>query len=1085
MAITEAIHSRFSTPVRQRGSNYARSGAVHLIAHEKGWAELDVDGSDTWPYTVRLERIKGDDYSMECSCPHFDDGYYCKHIWAAALVADEKQLFGPASTVEAAQRKRSKQADWKKQLAATSHRAPSNVWDDDADSTPRQVFYLLETAFGGETPTIDLYQRQLKEDGEWGKIKPLSLRFDTIRDFTAPEDRDVLALLFGNHVIDAHRGRTGYYDRSSSYNSNQPTQIEINQALYDTIFPALAETGRFVWLLAEEQGWDDARPISWDAGKAWQYRLHVKRADRNRKWQLRGELTRGKRVRSVGDVVQWYAAGLVLMDDTLARFEPPSDSRWVETLRANEYLDVPTSERDSLIAELWQHAQPPEIVGEPKLCLSSTRGVPVGQFRVHPPRDLPSYYKDRHLYASVGYRYGDHEASPNSTTNAWLLEHEGTMVLRDRGAEQALMNRLLELKLAPKEPSFYGDTPPGHLQFAPGKLEELVETLVAEGWIVEAEGARVRRGGGMSVSVRSGIDWFDLEGEVDFDGESVALPELLAAVQSGERYVQLGDGSRGLLPKNWLAQYVPLADLASSEQNGQLRFQTSQALLLDSLLSGRESELSVTVDRQFATWRKRLRSFEGVKPASPSRTFHGELRDYQQEGLGWLRFLEKFSFGGCLADDMGLGKTVQVLALLADRRRRQPRDTPGRPSLVIAPKSLIHNWCLEAERFAPRLKTADYTGIDRKQQVSDFADHDLVLTTYGTLRRDAAELGQVDWDYAILDEAQAIKNHASQSAKACRLLRARHRLALSGTPIENHLGELWSIFEFLNPGLLGKSKSFQKLHKGRGDREQHLSTIREGIAPFLLRRTKQQVLPQLPKKSEQSLYCELSATERKKYNQLRDHYRASLTRKIADSSLAKAKIHVLEALLRLRQAACHPGLIDQRQKKKPSTKLSLLIEQLGKVIEEGHKALVFSQFTTMLDIVRQQLDDHGVVYEYLDGKTRKRQQHIDRFQTDEACQAFLISLKAGGCGLNLTAADYVFLLDPWWNPAVEAQAIDRVHRIGQTRPVFAYRLIARDTVEEKILEMQGNKRELADAIVTENSSLLKSLSADDLQRLLS
>ena len=318
------------------------------------------------------------------------------------------------------------------------------------------------------------------------------------------------------------------------------------------------------------------------------------------------------------------------------------------------------------------------------------------------------------------------------------------------------------------------------------------------------------------------------------------------------------------------------------------------------------------------------------------------------------------------------------------------------------------------------------------------------------------------------------------------MLNARCRLALSGTPVENHLGELWSIFEFLNPGLLGKAKSLTQLAKpGKQADTEQLAALRQGIAPFLLRRTKQQVLPQLPHKTEQELYCDLPPAARKKYNQLRDHYRALLSKKIDETSLAKAKIHVLEALLRLRQAACHPGLIDSREKTKTSAKLSLLMEQLTEVVGEGHKTLVFSQFTTMLDIVRNRLDTAGVSYEYLDGKTRNRQQHVDRFQTDDACQVFLIRLKAGGCGLNLTAADYVYLLDPWWNPAVEAQSIDRVHRIGQSRPVFAYRLIARDTVEEKILELQQSKRELADAIVSANGSLLKQLTAEDLQQLLS
>jgi SNF2 family DNA or RNA helicase len=590
----------------------------------------------------------------------------------------------------------------------------------------------------------------------------------------------------------------------------------------------------------------------------------------------------------------------------------------------------------------------------------------------------------------------------------------------------------------------------------------------------------------MTTSIRSGVDWFDLEGQVDFDGVEAPLPDLLAALRQGERYIKLGDGSRGLLPQAWLEQFAPLADLAPKREGDALRFQPGQALLLDSLLAARRENVSLQVDRQFGALRKRLRSFSGVKPAAAPRVFKGELREYQKEGLGWLRFLEKFGFGGCLADDMGLGKTIQVLAALADRNRRQPKDAERRPSLVVAPKSVVPNWLLEAEKFAPRLAVADYTGIDRHERIEDYNDYDVVLTTYGTLRQDIEWLGETEWDYAILDEAQAIKNAASQSAKASRLINARHRLALSGTPVENHLGELWSIFEFLNPGMLGKSKSLRALSRGASEGDDaRIESLRKGLAPFLLRRTKDQVLPQLPKKTEQRLTCELPPAQRKHYNQLRDHYRSALAQRIAKSGIAKSKIHVLEALLRLRQAACHPGLIDKRMKSKPSAKLNLLVEQLTEVLDEGHKALVFSQFTTMLDIVKTRLDKAGIAYEYLDGKTNNRQERIDRFQSDESCPVFLISLKAGGTGLNLTAADFVYLLDPWWNPAVESQAIDRVHRLGQTKPVFAYRLIAKDTVEEKILELQAKKSDLANAIISGDGSLLKSLSADDLQSLLS
>ncbi|MEO7146214.1 MAG: DEAD/DEAH box helicase, partial [Bryobacteraceae bacterium] len=361
-----------------------------------------------------------------------------------------------------------------------------------------------------------------------------------------------------------------------------------------------------------------------------------------------------------------------------------------------------------------------------------------------------------------------------------------------------------------------------------------------------------------------------------------------------------------------------------------------------------------------------------------------------------------------------------------------------------------------------------------------------ILTTYGTLRRDVVLLQDYRFDYVILDEAQAIKNAASESAKSARLLQASHRLVMSGTPIENHLGELWSLLEFLNPGMLGAATVFQGAGGAlRNPDEDTRRLLAKALRPFILRRTKAQVVKELPEKTEQTIYCELDSTQRKLYDELREHYRQSLLGRIETDGLAKSKMHILEALLRLRQAACHPGLIDKKRIGESSAKLEALLPQLTEVIEEGHKALVFSQFTSMLAIVRQQLDANGIAYEYLDGKTRNRQAHVERFQNDPDCKLFLISLKAGGVGLNLTAAEYVFLLDPWWNPAVEAQAIDRTHRIGQLQPVFAYRLIARDTVEEKVLELQQSKRSLADAIIGEDNRLLGNLRKEDLELLLS
>jgi SNF2 family DNA or RNA helicase len=602
---------------------------------------------------------------------------------------------------------------------------------------------------------------------------------------------------------------------------------------------------------------------------------------------------------------------------------------------------------------------------------------------------------------------------------------------------------------------------------------------VQDGWQVEAEGRPFRPAVSMRLEVTSGIDWFDLHGAVDFgDGRSAPFPQLLAAVARGEDVVVLDDGSVGLLPEEWLRRYAAIAGFGSADGDS-IRFGRSQVALLDALLA---AQPAIAYDETFARVRSELHTFGGVQPEDPPRSFRGTLREYQREALGWFSFLRRFQFGGCLADDMGLGKTVMVLALL-DARRQSNRSAERLPSIVVVPRSLVFNWKDEAARFAPKLKIADYTGPQRDPR--SLGDADVVLTTYGTLRRDAARLHALEFDYAILDEAQAIKNAVTASAKASRLLRARHRLALSGTPIENHLGELWSLFEFLNPGVLGTAKAFQSASSARMKGDDNVEWLSRALRPFILRRTKEQVAPELPNRTEQTLQCELEPAQRRHYDELRAHYRQTLLARIARDGVNRSKMQILEALLRLRQAACHSGLIDPARAHEPSAKFEVLIPRLLEVIAEGHKALVFSQFTSLLALLRPRLDALDIPYEYLDGRTRDRAERVARFQSDPDCRVFLISLKAGGLGLNLTAAEYVFLLDPWWNPAVEAQAIDRAHRIGQTRHVFAYRLLARDTVEEKVAELQQSKRELADAILKADAGLIRSLKAEDLEMLLS
>jgi len=656
---------------------------------------------------------------------------------------------------------------------------------------------------------------------------------------------------------------------------------------------------------------------------------------------------------------------------------------------------------------------------------------------------------------TMSFDYGGHDTSLGDQSESILDVESHQVYSRNRTFEEAALNQALEILRDPA-----GTVPVSDLMRA-------ATALSAGGWVVFIENHRVVAADDFALNVSSSTDWFEVSLEASFAGNPVRRDEILAALEAKSSFVRLDDGTLGLLPEEWLARYATLRGLAEQNEDGSLRFEKAQGLLLDAALG---DDKSVRGDSSFTDFRDRVLKFSLAETAKTPVGFKGKLRNYQKEGLTWLGFLKEFESGGILADDMGLGKTIQVLAFLLSRKKETKL-----PSLVVAPKSLVFNWIDEAKKFTPTLKVIRYAGDGR--QKLEIAKADLVVTTYGTLRTDISSLREQQFDTAIVDEAQFIKNPKSQAAIACKQLRAVHRLALTGTPIENSINDLLSILEFTNPGLL-------HLPSAEGLADDVQGRLAQLLRPFMLRRTKEAVLTELPEKSEQVLFCEMGREETEFYAVIRDRYRESIEQSVSANGLAKSKLHVLEALLRLRQASCHAGLIDETKRWGPSAKIELLLTQLKEVISEGHKALVFSQFTSLLSIVKGRLDQEEIVYEYLDGQTEDRKTPVERFQSDPKVPVFLVSLKAGGTGLNLTAADYVFILDPWWNPAVEAQAIGRAHRMGQEQKVFAYRMVARGTVEEKILELQKKKKDLAESIISEDTDFMKKLSREDLENLL-
>ncbi len=580
------------------------------------------------------------------------------------------------------------------------------------------------------------------------------------------------------------------------------------------------------------------------------------------------------------------------------------------------------------------------------------------------------------------------------------------------------------------------------------------------------------------VNITSGIDWFDVKATVEYGDQQVSLQDVRKALKRGEHYIKLADGSIGKIPAEWLDKYKHLWGLAEETVEG-LRVRDYHLSLLDSLL---EDDALTEPPADLLQRRERLRSFEQITSQPLPAGFNGELRPYQKHGFDWLYFLREYKFGGILADYMGLGKTIQVLAFLQSLRENAPHQAA---SLLVVPKSLIANWQRESDRFTPGLRFLEYLGNLRNKDTAAFDQYDVVLTTYGTMLHDIEILRKYKFHYAILDESQAIKNPLAKSAKAARLLNAEHRLVMTGTPVENNTFELWSQFAFLNPGLLGNMDYFKRQFARpieSGQDEQAAAMLRKLAYPFILRRTKEQVAPELPPRTERIIYTDMDAAQKKLYAHTRDRYRAELLGLIEKQGIQDARFRILEGLLRLRQIAIHPALVE-RGYKGGAPKFELLLETLETLQAERHKALIFSQFVETLKLVRLELESQKMKFAYLDGSTPNRQAQVDLFQKDASVPFFLISLKAGGVGLNLTAADYVIHLDPWWNPAVEMQASDRAHRIGQDKPVFIYKIISRGTVEEKILQLQEKKRLLVQSIIATEASFFKSLTADDVKML--
>jgi non-specific serine/threonine protein kinase len=584
------------------------------------------------------------------------------------------------------------------------------------------------------------------------------------------------------------------------------------------------------------------------------------------------------------------------------------------------------------------------------------------------------------------------------------------------------------------------------------------------------------------IYISSHTDWFDAKVEIFFGEQKITVADVKKALANKQQFVQLQDGSLGILPEEWIKKYSLLFRIGEGKAE-KMKLSRYHFSVIEELYENRnEEELFFQLEERY----DKLKEFKNIEAIEAPAHLKPILRPYQESGFHWLNYLSEVKWGGILADDMGLGKTVQALSFLHHLKKENGKLK----SLVVCPTTLMYNWENEIKKFTPTLTYHIHHGGSRTREAILNPDIDVIITTYGTLRSDIKIFVEPEFDYIILDESQAIKNPSSKVTKAASLLKAKSRLCLSGTPLQNNTFDIFAQMNFLNPGMLGSMEFFKQefavpIDKfGEQEQKDHLRKL---LYPFILRRTKEQVAKDLPDKTEMILFCEMGDEQRKIYDAYRNDFRDKILGVVETQGMGKSQLTILQGLMKLRQICDSPAIMKEDEKfPNVSIKLDELVREISENIS-NHKALVFSQFLGMLGLIRERLTEMGIKYEYFDGSTSApdREKAIQSFQNDTTCRVFLISLKAGGVGLNLTAADYVYIVDPWWNPAVEQQAIDRTHRIGQTKNIFAYRMICKDTVEDKILKLQEKKKALAADLITDDSGFVKNLTREDLEYLFS
>jgi len=1094
----EDIRRNIPSDYITRGRAYLEQGRVSRLAHPgSDHYSATVQGSRPQPYAVDVRLVRGKTgkqvYGL-CSCPMRIN---CKHVAAVLLRAlqGSPDIARHALAMDAAAREASLQArpsepttelrNWLAQTGAATTPAPQ------AETYPPEVaqrlLYLLTLPepHSHRPAQVQLMLTRRLKAGGYSDMRPWTNGASAVQQppsFVLAQDQRILRML----LLDAPPVS------AASFALTGEAGVELLRAIL--------ATGRCH--LASSQ----APPLSEGPPRQGHLRwVYAKDGSQHTVCDAEPPV-----LGLVPVTPPWYVD---LTHSQCGPLETPLPPRLAAALASAPEIapEHAALARDALSTQLGDAVPLPAVPQPPRL----QDIAPVAQLRLTTLQAYGRGYRPLAHFVDVATLSFDYDGARADADSPALLRtfSDGQIlhIRRDARAEKRFRDALARLGFVPL-PEITYDYPD---EFAhayamrnpdawPDFVCRQVPKLEAQGWRVELDDSfryRPAQVGEWTADVQeSGNDWFDLTLGVEVDGKRRnVLPIILTAIRArpdlldrdtaadGERdealIVVLEDGRIMPVP---LARVRPLLSVLHEL----IDLGVTPKVRLPRLDAARLADLEQRADLKWhggeslRAFGARLAGFKGIEAVAAPQGLRAELRPYQRLGLAWLQFLREYALGGILADDMGLGKTVQALAHILVEKEAGRLD---RPALVVAPTSVVPNWRSEAAKFAPQLRVHVSHGLKRKEAFGQFARSDLVLTTYPLLARDRQALLAQEFHLVLLDEAQQIKNAKTQAAKVVRELNARHRLCLTGTPLENHLGELWSLFQFLMPGFLGDADLFRRLYRTpiekRADEPRRQSLARR-IRPFVLRRTKEEVAAELPPKTEITESVELGEAQSDLYETVRAAMDERVRAEITARGLAQSQIVVLDALLKLRQICCDPRLLklDAAKRVKESAKLARLLEMLEQLLEDGRRVLLFSQFTSMLELIEPELKSRGIGYAKLTGDTRDRKKPVDAFQSHQV-PLFLISLKAGGTGLNLTAADTVIHYDPWWNPAVENQATDRAHRIGQDKPVFVYKLIVAGSVEEKIAQMQAKKAALAAGVLGEGGAAAAQLTREDIAAL--